>query len=171
MPLLDLIIEANAIAGRNGYGRLDMIEDRVVGIKSRECYECPAALLLINAHKNLEMLTLSAEVLKEKQNLDLKWADLVYRGLWYSQAREAIDAYNAYTQAHVTGEVRMKLCCGSLFMDGIRAERPLYDYNLATYDESDTFEHAQSEGFIYVHSLPHITWSKQQGPGSDVSSF
>ena len=171
MPLLDLIIEANTIAGRNGYGRLDMIEDRVVGIKSRECYECPAALLLINAHKNLEMLTLSAEVLKEKQNLDLKWADLVYRGLWYSQAREAIDAYNAYTQAHVTGEVRMKLCCGSLFMDGIRAERPLYDYNLATYDESDTFEHAKSEGFIYVHSLPSITWSKQQGPGSDVSSF
>ncbi len=166
MPLLDLIIHANDIAGRNGYGRLDMIEDRVVGIKSRECYECPGALLLINAHKSLEMLCLSAETLREKQKLDIQWADAVYRGLWYSQIREAIDAFNVYTQQHVTGEVRIKLCCGGLFLDGVRADRSLYDYNLATYDESDTFEHAKSEGFIYVHSLPHITWSRSQGPGS-----
>ncbi|MBQ9069012.1 MAG: argininosuccinate synthase, partial [Eggerthellaceae bacterium] len=166
MPLLDLIIHANEIAGRNGYGRLDMIEDRVVGIKSRECYECPGALLLINAHKSLEMLCLSAETLREKQKLDIQWADAVYRGLWYSQIREAIDAFNAYTQQHLTGEVRFKLCCGGLFLDGVRADAPLYDYNLATYDESDTFEHAKSEGFIYVHGLPHITWSRAQGPGS-----
>lgn len=166
MPLLDLIIEANSIAGRNGYGRLDMIEDRVVGIKSRECYECPGALLLINAHKTLEMMCLSAETLREKQKLDYQWADVVYRGLWYSQIREALDAFSAYTQQFVTGEVRFKLCAGSIFMDGVRAEKSLYDYNLATYDEADTFEHAKSEGFIYVHSLPHITWSKMQGPGS-----
>ena len=168
-PLLDIIIEANEIAGRNGFGRIDMIEDRVVGIKSRECYECPGALLLIlQAHQSLEMLCLDNETLTQKAKLDVEWANLVYRGLWFSQNRNAIDAYNAYTQKFVSGEVRIILCKGGIFVDGLRSQYSLYDYNLATYDEGDTFDHTASEGFIALHGLPSKTWSKVQGPGSGL---
>lgn len=170
MSLLEVILEANKIAGRNGYGRIDMIEDRVVGIKSRECYECPAALLLITAHQSLETLCLDAETLKEKAKLDVEWASMVYRGLWFSQNRNAIDAYNAYTQKFVTGEVRIKLCKGGLFVDGLRSPYSLYDYNLATYDEGDSFKHEASAGFIELHSLQSRTWSKVQGPGSGLQT-
>lgn len=166
MPLLDLIIEANTIAGRNGFGRLDMIEDRVVGIKSRECYECPAALLLIAAHSALESLCLDAETLRQKAQLDAEWARAVYRGLWYSQSRLAIDAYNTYTQAFVSGEVRIILCKGGLFVDGLRSNQGLYDYNLATYDAGDTFDHTAARGFIDLHGLQSKVWSRVQGPGS-----
>jgi argininosuccinate synthase len=166
MSLLDAVIKANEIAGRNGFGRIDMIEDRVVGIKSRECYECPAALLLIQAHQTLETLCLDAETLKQKAKLDVEWASLVYRGLWYSQNRVAIDAYNAYTQQFVSGEVRIILCKGGIFVDGVRSDYALYDYNLATYDEGDTFDHSASAGFITLHGLQSKTWSKIQGPGA-----
>ena len=168
MSLLDVILKANEIAGRNGYGRIDMIEDRVVGIKSRECYECPGALLLITAHQALEMLCLDAETLKQKAKLDVEWASLVYRGMWFSQSRLAIDAYNAYTQQFVTGEVRIKLCKGGIFVDGLRSTYSLYDYNLATYDEGDQFDHSASRGFIELHSLPSRIWSRVQGPGSGL---
>lgn len=168
MPLLDLIIEANKIAGRNGCGRLDMIEDRVVGIKSRECYETPGALLLIQAHQTLETLCLDYETLKEKAKLDVEWASAVYRGLWYSQNRQAIDAYNAYTQKYVTGEVRLKLCRGGIFMDGVRSPYSLYDEKLATYGEGDTFPHEAAPGFIELHSMQSRTWSRMQGPGSGL---
>ena len=168
MGLLDLIIEANEIAGRNGYGRIDMIEDRVVGIKSRECYECPAALLLIQAHQSLEAMCLDAETLKLKQQLDAEWATTVYRGLWFSQNLNAINAYNAYTQQYVTGEVRLILCKGGVFVDGLRSDYSLYDYNLATYDEGDTFDHTCSRGFIMLHGLESKTWSRVQGPGSGL---
>ena len=168
MPLLDVIIKANEIAGRNGFGRIDMIEDRVVGIKSRECYECPGALLLIQAHQSLEMLCLDNETLTQKAKLDVEWANMVYRGLWFSQNRLATDAYNAYTQKFVSGEVRIILCKGGLFVDGLRSDYALYDYNLATYDEGDTFDHTASEGFIALHGLPSKTWSAIQGPGSGL---
>ena len=168
MDLLSLIIKANEIAGRNGYGRIDMIEDRVVGIKSRECYECPAALLLIQAHQTLEQLCLDAETLKQKAKMDVEWASTVYRGLWFSQNRNAIDAYNAYTQKYVTGDVRIILCKGGLFVDGVRSAYSLYDYNLATYDEGDSFDHSAAEGFIVLHGLQSKTWSKVQGPGSGL---
>ena len=168
MDLLSLIIKANEIAGRNGYGRIDMIEDRVVGIKSRECYECPAALLLIQAHQTLEQLCLDAETLKQKAKMDVEWASTVYRGLWFSQNRNAIDAYNAYTQKFVTGDVRIILCKGGLFVDGVRSPYSLYDYNLATYDEGDTFDHSAARGFIELHGLQSKTWSKVQGPGSGL---
>ena len=170
MGLLDLIIDANQIAGRNGYGRIDMIEDRVVGIKSRECYECPAALLLIEAHGALERLCLDAETLKQKAKLDTEWASTVYRGLWYSQNRCAIDAYNAYTQKFVSGEVRIKLCKGGIFVDGLRSDYALYDYSLATYDEGDMFDQSFAEGFIVLHGLQSKTWSKVQGPGSGLQT-
>ena len=168
MPLLDLIIKCNEIAGRNGFGRIDMIEDRVVGIKSRECYECPAALLLIQAHQSLEQLCLDAETLKQKAKLDVEWASTVYRGLWFSQNRNAIDAFNAYTQKYVTGDVRIILCKGGLFVDGLRSDYSLYDYNLATYDEGDTFDHTAARGFIDLHGLQSKTWSRVQGPGSGL---
>ena len=168
MDLLSLIIKANEIAGRNGYGRIDMIEDRVVGIKSRECYECPAALLLIQAHQTLEQLCLDAETLKQKAKMDVAWAANAYRGLWFSQNRNAIDAYNAYTQKFVTGDVRIILCKGGLFVDGVRSPYSLYDYNLATYDEGDTFDHSAARGFIELHGLQSKTWSKVQGPGSGL---
>ena len=168
MPLLDLIIKCNEIAGHNGFGRIDMIEDRVVGIKSRECYECPAALLLIQAHQSLEQLFLDAETLKQKAKLDVEWASTVYRGLWFSQNRNAIDAFNAYTQKYVTGDVRIILCKGGLFVDGLRSDYSLYDYNLATYDEGDTFDHTAARGFIDLHGLQSKTWSRVQGPGSGL---
>ena len=168
MPLLDLIIKCNEIAGHNGFGRIDMIEDRVVGIKSRECYECPAALLLIQAHQSLEQLCLDAETLKQKAKLDVEWASTVYRGLWFSQNRNAIDAFNAYTQKYVTGDVRIILCKGGLFVDGLRSDYSLYDYNLATYDEGDTFDHTAARGFIALHGLRSKTWSRVQGPGSGL---
>ena len=168
MPLLDLIIKCNEIAGRNGFGRIDMIEDRVVGIKSRECYECPAALLLIQAHQSLEQLCLDAETLKQKAKLDVEWASTVYRGLWFSQNRNAIDAFNAYTQKYVTGDVRIILCKGGLFVDGLRSDYSLYGYNLATYDEGDTSDHTAARGFIDLHGLQSKTWSRVQGPGSGL---
>ena len=170
MSLLDVIIKANEIAGRNGFGRIDVIEDRVVGIKSRECYECPASLLLIQAHQTLESLCLDAECLREKAKLDVDWVHAVYNGLWFSQNRMAIDAYNAYTQKYVTGEVRLKLCKGGLFVDGMRSPYSLYDYGLATYDEGDTFDHTASKGFIELHGLQSRTWSRVQGPGSGMQS-
>ena len=113
MPLLDLIIKANEIAGRNGYGRIDMVENRVVGIKSRECYECPGALLLITAHETMEQMCLDVNTQKTKRELDEQWADLVYNGLWFSQAKLAIDAYNEFCSQFVTGDVRIKLCKGA----------------------------------------------------------
>ena len=168
MPLLDLIIKCNEIAGRNGFGRIDTIEYRDVGIQRCECYECPAALLLIQAHQSLEQLCLDAETLKQKAKLDVEWASTVYRGLWFSQNRNAIDAFNAYTQKYVTGDVRIILCKGGLFVDGLRSDYSLYDYNLATYDEGDTFDHTAARGFIDLHGLQSKTWSRVQGPGSGL---
>lgn len=168
MDLLPLIIEANKIAGRNGYGRIDMIEDRVVGIKSRECYECPASMLLIEAHKALETITLDRETLKLKQHLDQEWASQVYYGYWFSQVRNSIDAFNAYTQKFVSGTVRFKLYKGSLLMDGIKSDYSLYDEHLATYGEGDTFDRTAAKGFIDLHSLQTSTWSKAQGPASGL---
>ena len=170
MPLLDLIIKANEISGRNGYGRIDMVENRVVGIKSRECYECPGALLLITAHETMEQMCLDVNTQKTKRELDEQWADLVYNGLWFSQAKLAIDAYNEFCSQFVTGDVRIKLCKGGLFVDGMRSPYSLYDYNLATYDEGDTFDHTASRGFIALHGLESQTWSKVQGPKSGLTS-
>ena len=130
--------------------------------------ECPAALLLIQAHQSLEQLCLDAETLKQKAKLDVEWASTVYRGLWFSQNRNAIDAFNAYTQKYVTGDVRIILCKGGLFVDGLRSDYSLYDYNLATYDEGDTFDHTAARGFIDLHGLQSKTWSRVQGPGSGL---
>jgi len=159
---LEIILEMNEIAGRNGFGRLDMIENRLIGVKSRECYEVPGALALIQAHKALEDLCLERELLHYKLGVEQTWATLVYNGLWYSPLKEALDGFCATTQKLLTGEVRLRFFKGSCVTVGRRSKYSLYDYNLATYDEGDTFDHQAAAGFIELHGLPTKVWARQR---------
>ena len=164
MSLADVIVELNARAGSTGYGRLDMVENRRVGIKSREVYECPAALAIIAAHGDLEDLTLEREVHHEKARLETRWAELVYDGMWFSPLKEALDAFILDTQRHVTGDVRLRFePPGLMRIVGRRSPKALYDYGLATYDAADTFQHADSEGFVKIYGLAVKTWAARQG--------
>ncbi|HHY45918.1 MAG TPA: argininosuccinate synthase [Firmicutes bacterium] len=151
---VELVTRLNMIAGTNGVGRIDQIENRLVGIKSREVYEAPAAVVLHAAHKDLESLTLPRETYHFKQIIDQKYAELAYFGLWYSPLREALDAFVAKTQERVTGTVRIKLFKGSLTVVGRKSPYSLYDHSLATYDKGDTFDHAAARGFIEIWGLP-----------------
>ena len=164
MPMAELIKELNDRAGATGYGRIDMVENRRVGIKSREVYECPAALALVTAHADLEDLVLEREVAHEKQRLEIRWAELVYDGMWFSPLKEALDAFIEETQKHVTGDVRMRFTApGAMRIIGRRSPAALYDYGLATYDEEDTFKHADSEGYVKIYGLGVKTWASRQG--------
>ncbi len=162
MSFLDIILKMNEIAGRNGYGRVDMVENRLVGVKSRECYEVPAALAIIKAHQALEDLCLEREVLHTKPELEQKWATLVYNGLWFSPLKKAIDAFCASTQTCVTGEVRLKFYKGSCTIVGRKSAYSLYDFGLATYDSGDTFDRDAAKGFITLHGLPVRTWAQHR---------
>ena len=162
LGFLDVIEELNVIAGRNGYGRLDVIENRLVGVKSRECYELPGGLAIIEAHKALEDLCLERELLHAKLGLEHKWSELVYEGLWYSPLKEALDAFFAYTQQTLTGEVRLRFFKGTCTVIGRRSDYSLYDKSLATYDEGDTFDRNSAAGFIYQWGLPTRVWAKQR---------
>ncbi|WP_285813465.1 argininosuccinate synthase [Adlercreutzia murintestinalis] len=162
LPLLDIIGTLNGIAGANGYGRIDMIENRLVGVKSRECYEVPAALVLINAHKALEDMCLERSVLHYKLGIEQSWAEQVYNGLWFSPLKEALDAFIADTQQCVTGTVRVKLYKGSCTVVGRKSAYSLYDHGLATYDASDQFDHAAAKGFIDLHALPCKVWAQNR---------
>ena len=166
MPLHELIIAANNIVGPYGWGRLDMVENRRVGIKSRETYEAPGALALMMAHADLESITLERDLQREKVRLEHRYAEMIYDGLWFSPLREALDAFVESSQRHVTGEVRLKLEPNRCYVVGRRAPRSLYDYGLATYDAADRFRHADSEGFVRIWGLGVQTWSAVQGPGS-----
>ena len=157
-----LIAELNDVVGSYGYGRLDMVENRRVGIKSRETYECPAALALLLAHADLEDLTLERDVHHEKARLEPRWAELVYDGLWFSPLKRALDAFVAETQRHVTGEVRLRLEPGRCWVVGRRSPVGLYDHGLATYDASDTFRHEDAEGFVRLWGLGVETWAARQ---------
>ncbi len=164
MPLADLIKRLNDLLGSRGFGRIDMVENRRVGIKSREVYECPAALALIQAHQDLEDLVLERDVRHEKARLETRWSELVYDGMWFSPLKEALDAFIDETQRHVTGEVRLRVeAPGLLRVSGRRSPHALYDYGLATYDAADTFEHADSEGFVKIYGLSIKTWAQRQG--------
>jgi len=164
MGLASLIATLNHRAGATGFGRLDMVENRRVGIKSREVYECPAALALIAAHADLEDLTLERDVQHEKARLEPRWAELVYDGMWFSPLKEALDAFIAETQRHVTGDVRLRFePPGLLRIVGRRSPVALYDYGLATYDAADSFRHADSEGFVRIYGLGIKTWAARQG--------
>ena len=162
MSVQDVIVKLDAIAGRNGYGRLDQIENRLVGIKSRECYEVPGGLALITAHKALEDLCLERELLHYKLGLEHKWAELVYYGLWFSPLKKALDAFFASTQTLVTGEVKLRFIKGTCTVVGRRSEYSLYDYNLATYDEGDTFNRDSAAGFLEQWGLPSKVWAKHR---------
>ena len=163
LPLVDLISEVGAAVGSYGCGRLDMVENRRVGIKSRETYECPSGLALIQAHTDLESITHERDLAREKQRLEIRYAELVYDGLWFSPLRQALDAFIDETQRFVTGEVRLHLEPGSCQVTGRRSEYSLYDYGLATYDAADAFRHDDSAGFVRLWGLGLQTWAAKQG--------
>jgi argininosuccinate synthase len=148
-----LIARLNALAGEHGVGRIDMIENRLVGIKSRETYECPAAVVLLEAHRDMEAMCLERELAHYKRMLELKYAELVYYGLWYSPLRRALDAFVEVTQETVTGTVRMKLHKGHCAPVGRKSPHSLYRYELATYDRGDRFDQSAAEGFIQLWGL------------------
>jgi argininosuccinate synthase len=164
LPLVELIARLGAVAGSSGYGRLDLVENRRVGIKSREIYEAPAALALIAAHQDLESLTLERDVAHEKLRLEHRVAELIYDGLWYSPLREALSAFVTSTQQNVTGEVRLRFAPGGgMSIVGRRSPVGLYDYGLATYDAADTFRHQDAEGYLRIYGLGVETWARRQG--------
>ncbi len=159
MDLVTLISKMDEIAGENGYGRLDVVENRLVGLKSRECYEAPGALAIITAHKALEDLCLERELLHEKSLLEQKWATNVYNGQWFGPLMQCMNAFIQTSQRYVTGEVRMDLYKGTCTVTGRKSDYSLYDYRLATYDREDNFDHDAAAGFCELYSLPAKTWA------------
>jgi argininosuccinate synthase len=153
LPLVELVASLNASAGAYGIGRIDMIENRAVGIKSREVYEAPAAIALIEAHRALEDLVLTKDELRTKRQLETRWTELVYDGLWFSPLRTAIDAFVDVTQERVEGKVRLELRPGAAVVTGRRSEHGLYAETLASYAEGETFPHQAAEGFLRIASL------------------
>ena len=163
MPLTELINSLETIAGAHGVGRIDMVENRLVGIKSREIYEAPAAILLHTAHRELEALVTTKDLERLKRDLGTTYADLVYNGLWFTPTREAVDAFVSKVQERVTGTTRLKLYRGDCRVVGRKSEYGLYDMSLATYDEGDTFDHEAAVGFIKLWGLP-VETAAQRGP-------
>ncbi|WP_062312647.1 argininosuccinate synthase [Demequina rhizosphaerae] len=150
---LQAIEEMNRRAGAQGIGRIDIVEDRLVGIKSREIYEAPGAIALIEAHKELENVTLERELARYKRRVSHEWTELVYDGMWNAPLKGALDSFIDETQRHVNGEIRMVLHGGKAVVTGRRSETGLYDFNLATYDEGDTFDQSAARGFIEIYGL------------------
>jgi argininosuccinate synthase len=161
MSLIEIIGSLATIAGAHGVGRIDMVENRLVGIKSREIYEAPAAVVLHQAHRELEALVTSRDLDRLARDLAIKYADLVYNGLWFSPTREAIDAFVAKVQERVTGTVRLKLWKGGCKVVGRQSPFALYDHALATYDAGDRFDHSAAEGFIKIFGLPLETAARK----------
>ena len=169
MPLTELIGSLETIAGAHGVGRIDMVENRLVGIKSREIYEAPAATVLHAAHRELEGLVIPKDLQRLKRRLAQEYADLVYNGLWFTPTREAIDAFVSNVQQRVTGTVRIKLFKADCHVVGRKSPFALYDQSLATYDEGDKFDHTAAEGFIKIWGLPVETAARRQSmtPSAD----
>ncbi len=159
---VELIKTLNLIAGKHGVGRIDMIEDRLVGIKSREIYECPAATVLLEAHQDLERLTLTREQNLFKEMIDSQWAQLAYFGQWFEPLRADLDAFIDSTQEMVCGTVALELYKGSCTVVGRKSPYSLYDLGLATYDKGDQFDHRLAEGFIKLWGLPIETSGKRR---------
>jgi argininosuccinate synthase len=154
VTVLQAIQQLNRRAGAQGVGRLDMVEDRLVGIKSREVYEAPGAIALIGAHQELENVTVERDLARFKRQAEQRWSELVYDGLWFSPLKDALDTFIAKTQEHVSGEIRLTLHGGRAVVTGRRSEQSLYDFNLATYDEGDTFDQSLAKGFVQLWGLP-----------------
>ncbi|HUR48935.1 MAG TPA: argininosuccinate synthase [Acidimicrobiales bacterium] len=162
LPLDQLVQRLTALIGPTGWGRIDMVENRRVGIKTREIYEAPAALALIAAHRDLEGLTLERDVAHEKVRLEPRWTEIVYDGYWFSPLREAFDAFIASTQRWVTGEVRLLCAPGRCDIVGRRSPNALYQHDLATYDAEDSFRHQDAAGFVRLWGLSTEMWAKKQ---------
>ena len=163
---VELITKLNQLAGGHGVGRIDHVENRLVGIKSREVYEAPAAVVLHNAHNALESMTLSKDQARMKARIGQEYADVVYNGLWYTHHRRDLDAYVLSTQSYVTGTIRVRLHRGNCTVVGRKSPHALYSYELATYDRGDKFDHRSAEGYISVYGLPVRTQSQVQKEGS-----
>jgi argininosuccinate synthase len=154
VTVLEAIQQLNKRAGAQGIGRLDMVEDRLVGIKSREIYEAPGAIALITAHQELESVTVERDLARYKRGVDQRWGELAYDGLWYSPLKKALDAFIEEAQRPVSGDVRMTLHAGRAVPTGRRSDHGLYDFNLATYDEGDEFDQSLAKGFVDLWGLP-----------------
>ncbi|HVV12428.1 argininosuccinate synthase [Amycolatopsis sp.] len=165
VTMLEAIQELNRRAGAHGVGRLDMVEDRLVGIKSREVYEAPGAIALITAHQELENVTVERDLARFKREVGQRWGELVYDGLWFSPLKEALDSFIAKSQEHVTGEIRLRLHGGTAVVTGRRSEQSLYDFNLATYDEGDSFDQSLAKGFVQLWGLPSKIAAKRDQKG------
>jgi len=159
---IELVQKMNDLAGAHGVGRIDIVEDRLVGIKSREVYESPAGIALIAAHEELENLTLERDVNRFKRGIESRWADLVYEGLWFSGLKRSLDVFIDHTQEYVTGDVRIKLQGGRAVVTGRKSEESLYDFDLATYDTGDTFDQSMAKGFIELWALPSKIAAKRE---------
>jgi argininosuccinate synthase len=153
VSMLEAIVELNQRAGAQGIGRLDMVEDRLVGIKSREVYEAPGAIALITAKQELENVTVERELARYKRGVSQRWSELVYDGLWFSPLKNALDSFLEEANKHVSGDVRMTLHAGRAVPTGRRSDASLYDFNLATYDEEDTFDQSLAKGFIDLFGM------------------
>jgi argininosuccinate synthase len=163
MTLSEVIGEVDRIVGSYGWGRIDMVENRRVGIKSREVYECPGALALLMAHSDLEDLTLERDLAHEKARIEPRYAELVYDGLWFSPLKQALDAFVDKSQEFVTGDVRLRCeLPGRCIVAGRRSEVGLYDYSLATYEAADRFRHEDAQGFVRLWGLGVATWADRQ---------
>ncbi|MGP1385078.1 MAG: argininosuccinate synthase [Thainema sp.] len=161
LDAIALVTKLNEIVGRHNVGRIDMIENRLVGIKSREIYEAPALMVLILAHRDLESMALTADVTQYKRGIEQTYSEIVYNGLWYSPLKLALDAFIQQTQERVSGTVRVKLFKGNAMVVGRKCDNALYSPELATYSDDDMFDHKAAEGFIYVWGLPTRVWSEK----------
>ncbi|MFZ9840728.1 MAG: argininosuccinate synthase [Candidatus Nanopelagicales bacterium] len=153
VTMLEAITILNSRAGAHGIGRIDMVEDRLVGIKSREVYEAPGAIALITAHQELANVTMERELARFKRGVDQRWTELVYDGLWFSPLRNALDSFINEAEIGVSGEIRMKLHSGQAVVTGRRSPQSLYSYDLATYDTGDTFDQSMAKGFIEIFGM------------------
>lgn len=168
MKLLDLVLKLNEIAGEHGVGRIDQIEDRLVGIKSREVYESPAATVILYAHHELETLVLSKDVLQFKPIVEQKFAELTYNGLWFSPLMDTLKVFLEHSQTRVTGQVKLKLFKGTMTIAGRTSPFSLYNKSLATYGTEDSYDHTAAEGFIKIWGLPLKVWQKAGKQGDTV---
>ena len=159
MDGVSLILKLNELAGKHGVGRVDMVEDRLVGFKSREVYECPGPITLLNAHRALETMTLDKRVLITKRELEVRFAELTYEGYWFSPLRDCIGAFIDETQKYVNGTVKVRLFKGQAVVRGMKAAKTIYRHDLATYSEGDAFDHSAAVGFIKIWGLPVRTWT------------
>ena len=164
MKPLALIEEVNKIAGKHGVGRIDHIEDRVVGLKSREVYECPAALVILDAHHDLEKMVMTRNQVLFKQQIDAQWVYLAYSGLWVDPLKDDLDAFINKSQENVTGEVKIKLFKGSMQIIGRNSPNSLYNKNLANYNIKTSFNQSYSKGFIELYGLQTVMYNNLKAP-------